>query len=187
VGWRSVRRRALSYRLGYGRRGLFRHGWIWRGRHRLIIVWCCADPARLYFGLYDAGIEEARQEPTLSISFAMLHSLRLPNILLQTNNDALGHSFSMALSKAVRFRVSSNTASAVKAARVIRSIKSRYRTQAFLFLAYHFFLTSPLHLDIFIIFFILVSNFMNRQQAFPSQLVLDGLRFLLDERRFIMP
>jgi hypothetical protein len=89
--------------------------------------------------------------------------------------------------KAAGFRVSHNTASAVKAAHVIRSIKSRYRTQAFLFLAYHFFLTSPLHLDIFIIFFILVSNFMNRQQAFPSQLVLDGLRFLLDERRFIMP
>jgi hypothetical protein len=89
--------------------------------------------------------------------------------------------------KAVRFRKPANTASAVKAARVVRSIKSRYRTQAFLFLAYHFFLSSPLHLDIFIIFFILVSNFMNRQQAFPSQLLVDGLRFLLDERRFIMP
>jgi hypothetical protein len=89
--------------------------------------------------------------------------------------------------QAVRFRKSSNTENAIKAARVIRSIKSRYRAQAFLFLAYHFFLTSPLHLDIFIIFFILVSNFMNRQQAFPSQLLLDGLRFLLDERRFIMP
>ncbi|KAH7087489.1 short chain dehydrogenase/reductase [Paraphoma chrysanthemicola] len=57
--------------------------------------------------------------------------------------------------KAVRFRRPANTASAVKAARVIRSIKSRYRTQAFLFLAYHFFLSSPLHLDIFIVFFIL--------------------------------
>jgi hypothetical protein len=87
----------------------------------------------------------------------------------------------------VSFKDPNNTASAVKAARVIRSIKSRYRTQAFLFLAYHFFLTSPLHLDIFIVFFILVSNFMNRQQAFPSQLVIDGLQFLLDERRFIMP
>ncbi|KAH7074470.1 short chain dehydrogenase/reductase [Paraphoma chrysanthemicola] len=57
--------------------------------------------------------------------------------------------------KAVRFRRPVNTARAVKAARVIRSIKSRYRTQAFLFLAYHFFLSSPLHLDIFIVFFIL--------------------------------
>lgn len=93
----------------------------------------------------------------------------------------------MAFTKAVRFKVSTNTASAIKAARVIRSIKSRYRTQAFLFLAYHFFLTSIVHPDIFIIFFILVSNFMNRQQAFPSQLVLDGLRIMLDERRFIMP
>lgn len=88
---------------------------------------------------------------------------------------------------AVRFRKPANTASAIKAARVVRSIKSRYRTQAFLFLAYHFFLTSFVHLDIFIVFFILVSNFMNRQQAFPSQLILDGLRVLLDERRFIMP
>jgi len=152
-------------------------------KHSLVL---CRFSA-LYFGLYDAGIDAARQYPTLSISFAMLHHSVSQTSLLQTHNDALGHSFSMALGKAVRFRVSSNTASAVKAARVIRSIKSRYRTQAFLFLAYHFFLTSPLHLDIFIIFFILVSNFMNRQQAFPSQLVLDGLRFLLDERRFIMP
>jgi hypothetical protein len=93
----------------------------------------------------------------------------------------------MAFKQAIRFKVSTNTASAIKAARVIRSIKSRYRTQAFLFLAYHFFLTSVVHLDIFIIFFILVSNFMNRQQAFPSQLVIDGLRILLDKRRIIMP
>jgi hypothetical protein len=92
-----------------------------------------------------------------------------------------------ASTQAVRFRKPSNTVNAVKAARVIRSIKSRYRAQAFLFLAYHFFLTSPLHLDIFIIFFILVSNFMNRDQAFPTQLLVDGLRFLLDERRFILP
>ncbi|KAF1915666.1 hypothetical protein BDU57DRAFT_452720 [Ampelomyces quisqualis] len=91
------------------------------------------------------------------------------------------------LTNAVRFKRPANTASAVKAARVIRSIKSRYRTQAFLFLAYHFFLTSFVHLDIFIVFFVLVSNFMNRQQAFPSQLILDALRILLDERRFIMP
>jgi glycosyltransferase involved in cell wall biosynthesis len=95
--------------------------------------------------------------------------------------------FVMAGFTTVRFQRPSNTASAVKAARVIRSIKSRYRSQAFLFLAYHFFLTSFVHLDIFIIFFILVSNFMNREQAFPSQLLLDGLRFLLDERRFVMP
>ncbi|KAH7378453.1 hypothetical protein DE146DRAFT_320192 [Phaeosphaeria sp. MPI-PUGE-AT-0046c] len=88
---------------------------------------------------------------------------------------------------AVRLKRPVNTAGAVKAARVIRSIKSRYRTQAFLFLAYHFFLTSFVHLDIFIMFFILVSNFMNREQAFPSQLVLDGVRILIDERRFIMP
>ncbi|KAF1936014.1 hypothetical protein EJ02DRAFT_105783 [Clathrospora elynae] len=91
------------------------------------------------------------------------------------------------LPKVVTFRAPRNRAAALKADMIIRSIKSRYRTQAFLFLAYHFFLTSPMHLDIFIMFFILVSNFMNRQQAFPSQLVIDGLRFLLDERRFLMP
>jgi hypothetical protein len=28
---------------------------------------------------------------------------------------------------------------------------------------------------------------MNRQQAFPAHLVIEGLRFLIDERRFIMP
>jgi hypothetical protein len=91
------------------------------------------------------------------------------------------------LSKAITFKAPANRAAAIKASRVIRSIKSRYRTQAFLFLAYHFFLTSPMHLDIFIMFFILVSNFMNRQQAFPNQLAIDGLLFLVDERRFIMP
>jgi hypothetical protein len=77
-------------------------------------------------------------------------------------------------------------ARAAKAARVIRSIRGRYRAQAFLFLAYHFFLSSPLHLDVFVIFFILVSNFMNRNEAFPVQMFVDGVRFLLDERRFIM-
>jgi hypothetical protein len=90
------------------------------------------------------------------------------------------------LSKVITFRAPTNRAAALKASRVIRSIKSRYRAQAFLFLAYHFFLTSPMHLDIFIMFFILVSNFMNRQQAFPSQLMIEGMRFLMDERRFIM-
>ncbi|EDU40623.1 short chain dehydrogenase/reductase [Pyrenophora tritici-repentis Pt-1C-BFP] len=59
------------------------------------------------------------------------------------------------LSKVIAFKVPTNRVAAIKAARVIRSIKSRYRTQAFLFLAYHFFLTSPMHLDIFIMFFIL--------------------------------
>jgi hypothetical protein len=137
---------------------------------------------------------ELNPPQALSISFvvaALLQSLHL--LLLDIPHASwltthfLGHLLDMAYAKAVRFRASANTASAIKAAHVIRSIKSRYRAQAFLFLAYHFFLTSPLHLDIFIVFFILVSNFMNRQQAFPSQLALDGLRFLLDERRFIMP
>lgn len=89
--------------------------------------------------------------------------------------------------KAIGFAVPDNRAKARRAKYVIRSIRSRYRAQAFLFLAYHFFITSPMHLDIFIIFFILVSNFMNRQQAFPMQLAVDGIRFLLDERRMIMP
>ncbi|KAF2128678.1 hypothetical protein P153DRAFT_292632 [Dothidotthia symphoricarpi CBS 119687] len=90
------------------------------------------------------------------------------------------------LADTIHFKMPRNGAKAVRAARIIRSIKSRYRTQAFLFLAYHFFLTSPMHLDIFIMFFILVSNFMNRHQAFPSHLLVEGARFLLDERRFLM-
>lgn len=77
-------------------------------------------------------------------------------------------------------------ARAAKVARVVRSIRGRYRAQAFLFLAYHFFLSSPLHLDVFVLFFILVSNFMNRKEAFPIQMIIDGVRFLLDERRFVM-
>ncbi|KAH9873038.1 hypothetical protein J1614_005434 [Plenodomus biglobosus] len=87
----------------------------------------------------------------------------------------------------IRFKRHVKGDQAARAARVIGNIKRRYRAQAFLFLAYHFFLTSPMHLDIFIMFFILVSNFMNRQHAHPSQLFFDALRFLLDERRFIMP
>ncbi len=78
-------------------------------------------------------------------------------------------------------------ARAAKAARVVRSIRGRYRAQAFLFLAYHFFVASPLHLDVFVLFFILVSNFMNRKDAFPIHMLIDGLRFLLDERRLLMP
>ncbi|KZM20156.1 uncharacterized protein EKO05_0002809 [Ascochyta rabiei] len=77
-------------------------------------------------------------------------------------------------------------ARAVRAARLVRSIRGRYRSQAFLFLAYHFFLSAPLHLDVFVLFFILVSNFMNRKEAFPIQMLMDGVRFLLDERRFVM-
>lgn len=75
----------------------------------------------------------------------------------------------------------------IKAARVIRSIRGRYRAQAFLLLAYHFFLSSPLHLDIFVLLFVLVSNFMNRKDAFPIHMFMDAARFLLDERRFLMP
>lgn len=113
---------------------------------------------------------------------------RAPYLKIHPISDLVAPDFDMAaFSKAIRFKTPTNHADAARASRVIRSIKSRYRVQAFLFLAYHFFLTSPMHLDIFIMFFILVSNFMNRQQAFPSQLLVDGIRFLLDERRFLMP
>ena len=74
----------------------------------------------------------------------------------------------------------------LRTARLIRSIKSRYRTQAYLILAHHFFLSSPMLLDIFIIFFILVSNFMNRQHAFPYHLVTQGLNLLVDQRRMLL-
>lgn len=70
---------------------------------------------------------------------------------------------------------------------MIRSIRSRYRIQAYLILGHHFFLQSPMLLDVFIVFFILVSNFMNRQQAFPSHLIAEGLRFLVDQRRPLLP
>ena len=66
--------------------------------------------------------------------------------------------------------------------RLIRQIRSRYRVQAFLILGHHFFIQSPLFLDIFVILFILVSNFMNRQNAVPSQLYVEGIRFLIAQR-----
>jgi hypothetical protein len=124
----------------------------------------------------------------LSIRFATTVPPHLTDPLLRSNSATFcSHVVEMPVfTRAVRFKRPANTLSAVKAARVIRSIKSRYRTQAFLFLAYHFFLTSFVHLDIFILFFILVSNSMNHDQAFTSQLLLDGLRFLLDERRFML-
>ncbi|KAH6622131.1 hypothetical protein C7974DRAFT_314404 [Boeremia exigua] len=94
----------------------------------------------------------------------------------------------MAVARVVLYRAQrADPARVAKAARIVRSIRGRYRAQAFLFLAYHFFLSAPLHLDVFVLFFILVSNFMNRSHAFPTHMFLDGLRFLLDERRFLMP
>ncbi|KAK7184247.1 hypothetical protein DPSP01_002727 [Paraphaeosphaeria sporulosa] len=71
-------------------------------------------------------------------------------------------------------------------ARAIRSIRSRYRVQAFLILGHHFFLQSPLLLDIFVVLFILVSNFMNRQNTVPSQLLVQGMRFLASNRRELL-
>ncbi|OAG09178.1 uncharacterized protein CC84DRAFT_1065297, partial [Paraphaeosphaeria sporulosa] len=68
----------------------------------------------------------------------------------------------------------------------IRSIRSRYRVQAFLILGHHFFLQSPLLLDIFVVLFILVSNFMNRQNTVPSQLLVQGMRFLASNRRELL-
>lgn len=70
--------------------------------------------------------------------------------------------------------------------RVIRSIRSRYRVQAFLILGHHFFLESPLLLDVFVVLFILVSNFMNRQNTVPSQLFVQGIRFLVDNHRELL-
>jgi hypothetical protein len=70
--------------------------------------------------------------------------------------------------------------------RLIRSIRGRYRVQAFLILGHHFFLQSPLLLDVFVVLFILVSNFMNLQNAVPSQLFVEGMRFLVDQRRELL-
>ncbi|KAF2446508.1 hypothetical protein P171DRAFT_356690 [Karstenula rhodostoma CBS 690.94] len=70
--------------------------------------------------------------------------------------------------------------------RVMRSIRGRYRVQAFLILGHHFFLQSPLLLDMFVVLFILVSNFMNRQNTVPSQLFVQGMRLLGSQRRELL-
>ncbi|CAI6333466.1 unnamed protein product [Periconia digitata] len=67
------------------------------------------------------------------------------------------------------------------AAAVLRGIRFRYRVQAYLILGHHFFLPSPLLLDIFIILFILVSKSMNRQYAIPSQLSSRGIQYFLSK------
>jgi hypothetical protein len=69
---------------------------------------------------------------------------------------------------------------------LIRHIRSRYRTQAYLILAHHFFLGHPLLLDIFIVLFILVSNFMNRQNSFPCHTIVEGIAVLVDQRRNVL-
>ena len=71
-------------------------------------------------------------------------------------------------------------------ARLIRRIRSRYRTQAYLILAHHFFLSPPLLLDVFIVLFILVSNFMNRQNSFPYHTIIEGLVVMIDQRRLVL-
>ena len=60
--------------------------------------------------------------------------------------------------------------------------------QAFLILGHHFFLPaqSPLLLDIFVLLFVLVSNFMNRHHTVPSQLLIESARFLRDHHRAIL-
>lgn len=123
-----------------------------------------------------------------SFGYTHIDKLRAFHQPLDCLNTIPDRSLQMAnFSKVVIYKAHRvDPARAAKAARVIRSIRGRYRAQAFLFLAYHFFLSSPLHLDVFVIFFILVSNFMNRKEAFPIQMFIDGVRFLLDERRFIM-
>ncbi|KAF2680686.1 hypothetical protein K458DRAFT_311199 [Lentithecium fluviatile CBS 122367] len=68
------------------------------------------------------------------------------------------------------------------AARMIRAVRSRYRVQAFLIMGHHFFIESYTMLDIFVVLFILVSNYMNRHRSVPSQLLVEGIRFLINER-----
>lgn len=64
----------------------------------------------------------------------------------------------------------------------LRQIRFRYRVQAFLIVGHHFFIQSPLFLDVFVILFILVSNFMNRRNSVPSQLYVGGIRSLTAQR-----
>jgi hypothetical protein len=68
---------------------------------------------------------------------------------------------------------------------LVRRIRSRYRTQAYLILAHHV-LEHPLLLDIFIVLFILVSNFMNRQNSFPCNTVVEGIAVLVDQKRKVL-
>ncbi|KAF2866539.1 hypothetical protein BDV95DRAFT_504821 [Massariosphaeria phaeospora] len=72
------------------------------------------------------------------------------------------------------------------AAPVLRFIKARYRTQTFLILAHYFFLPPNFPLDLFIMLYFLVSNFMNHQDAFPCQLLVDALSVVLDQRRIFV-
>jgi len=73
------------------------------------------------------------------------------------------------------------------AARLIRAVRSRYRVQAFLIMGYHFFIESYTMLDIFVVLFILVSNYMNQHRSVPSQLLVEGIRFLVHERIPVLP
>ncbi|KAF2637801.1 hypothetical protein P280DRAFT_406353 [Massarina eburnea CBS 473.64] len=66
-------------------------------------------------------------------------------------------------------------------AAVLHTIRNRYRVQAYLIMGHHFFLQSPMLLDIFVILFILVSNFMNRQHAVSSRLSREGIQVLMDQ------
>jgi hypothetical protein len=73
------------------------------------------------------------------------------------------------------------------AARLIRAVRSRYRVQAFLIMGYHFFIESYTMLDIFVVLFILVSNYMNQHRSVSSQLLVEGIRFLVHERIPVLP
>ncbi|KAF1957564.1 hypothetical protein CC80DRAFT_410624 [Byssothecium circinans] len=65
---------------------------------------------------------------------------------------------------------------------VLNTIRNRYRVQAYLILGHHFFLHSPILLDIFVILFILVSNFMNRHHTVPNRLLREGIQLLMEQR-----
>ncbi|PSN70901.1 hypothetical protein BS50DRAFT_486767 [Corynespora cassiicola Philippines] len=70
--------------------------------------------------------------------------------------------------------------------RIFQFVMRRYRVQAFMTLAYHFFLPSYMLLDVFLVLFILVTNYINRRQAFPNQLIIQGMRIIADERRMLL-
>lgn len=73
------------------------------------------------------------------------------------------------------------------AARLVRAVRSRYRVQAFLIMAYHLFVESYSMLDVFVVLFILVSNFMNQHRSVASQLLVEGVRVLVQERMPVLP
>jgi hypothetical protein len=133
------------------------------------------------FACWRAGITRADidrpklRSPMLSLSLTSISPNTLPTPVLISRLSVLSRLIMP------NMRVSRD------AARLIRAVRSRYRVQAFLIMGYHFFIESYTMLDIFVVLFILVSNRMNEHRSVPSQLLVEGIRFLVHERIPVLP